>query len=52
MKEKSEKTIVCPDCGSTALETIFKAPPAVVKGAAPDACPNSSSCGHACRHAG
>ena len=52
MKEKSEKTIACPDCGSTELETIFKVPPAVVKGASPDFCPNSTSCGHACRHAG
>jgi len=52
MREKSEKTIVCPDCGSTELETIFKAPPAVVKGAVPDFCPNSAGCGHACRHVG
>ena len=54
MKEKSDKTIACPDCGSFELETVFKAPPAVVKGLglSQNSCPNSQSCGHVCRHAG
>jgi len=53
MKEKVEKLIVCPDCGSVEMETIFKAPPAVVKGVGEPSCPNrSSACGGGCRHAG
>ena len=52
MKDKSEKRIACPDCGSTALETVFRSPPAVVKGAPEMACPHRSACGSACRHAG
>ena len=52
MKEKSEKLIACPDCGSFEMETVFKAAPAVVKGRPELVCPNSSSCGSACRHAG
>ena len=53
MKEKSEKLIECPLCNSRELVTVFKAPPAVVKGgkdATP--CPNASGCGYTCRHAG
>ena len=52
MTEKSEKRIACPNCGSFELETVFRAPPAVLKGAAPEFCPNSGACGHVCRHAG
>jgi len=53
MKEKSEKLIACPDCGSFELETVFRTPPAFVKGT-PEAaaCPHRSACGSACRHAG
>jgi len=54
MREKSEKLIACPDCGSFELETIFRAPPAVVR-RTPDfpntPCPSGNSCG-GCRHAG
>lgn len=54
MKDKSEKRIICPECGSNDLETVFRAPPAVLKGgpAPVAACPNRSGCGHACPHAG
>ena len=52
MKEKSEKRIPCPECGSVELETVFRAPPAVVKGLPEAACPHRSACGHTCRHAG
>jgi len=55
MREKSEKLIKCPDCGSVELETLFKAPPAVLRGTASAPvtnCPNLSACGHVCRHAG
>lgn len=52
MREKAEKLIACPDCGSFELETVFRAAPAVVKGIPEAMCPNSSSCGSACRHAG
>ena len=50
--EKSEKRIPCPDCGSFELETIFKTPPAYVKGAAAASCPQRASCGSSCPHAG
>ena len=52
MKDKSDKRIPCPACGSFELETIFRVPPAVVKGLAEPGCPHRSSCGSACRHAG
>ena len=47
MKEKSENKIACPTCGSFDLETVFRAPPGIIKGAA---CP--TPCGASCRHAG
>ena len=52
MTEKAEKRIPCPDCGSFELETVFKAPPAYVKGSAPVSCPQMGSCGARCPHAG
>jgi len=52
MTEKSEKNIPCPDCGSFELETIFKAPPAYVKGFGPTSCPNRAGCGTSCPRAG
>jgi len=52
MTEKSEKRIPCPDCGSYDLETVFKAPPAYVKGGNAASCPQRASCGSACPHAG
>ena len=53
MKEKSDKTILCPDCGSVELETIFRSAPAVVKGRPDFACPGSKpgGCGSSCPHA-
>ena len=54
MREKSEKRVPCPDCGSYDLETVFKAPPAYVKGkgsAGARECPNLQTCG-VCPHAG
>lgn len=47
--EKTEKTIPCPSCGSLELDTLFKAPPGVVKGHGQPNCP--SRCG-GCPHAG
>ena len=46
MADKSEKRIPCPECGSFELETVFKAPPAYVKGGKAE-CPNSrgAACG-------
>ena len=52
MKEKSEKQIACPDCGSHELETVFRTAPAVVKGMSSAPCPQRSSCGASCPHAG
>ena len=52
MKEKSDKLIPCPDCGSFELETVYKAPPAYVKGTTAAGCPNVASCGSRCPHAG
>ena len=50
--EKSENRIACPDCGTHDLKTVFKSAPAYIKGAKPQACPNSGGCGKACPHAG
>ena len=50
--EKSEKRILCPDCGSHDLESIFKTAPAYVKGASVTKCPQRKSCGASCPHAG
>ena len=50
ISEKSEKRINCPDCGSTELATVFKAPPAFLKGEAK--CPNRAGCASTgCRYA-
>ena len=51
MKEKAEKRIACPDCGSFELETVFKAAPAVVKGLPEAMCPNRGACGSLCKNA-
>lgn len=56
MKDKSENKIACPDCGSVDLTTVFRSPPAFIKGGgakpAPlTGCPNrSSGCGSGCPH--
>ena len=52
MAEKTEKRIPCPDCGSFELETLFKSAPAYVKGGGAVKCPQRSSCGSSCPHAG
>ena len=54
MNDKSEKKITCPDCGSSELETVFKAPPAVLKGMPDMGCMHGGSCGGGggCPHAG
>jgi putative FmdB family regulatory protein len=54
--EKTEKRIPCPDCGSLDMETLFKTPPAVIKGrgAGKNATPclqRNDSC-VSCPHAG
>jgi hypothetical protein len=51
MKEKSEKQIPCPDCGSFELETVFKTAPAFVKGMSASPCPQRKICGASCPHA-
>jgi len=52
MADKTDGRIPCPDCGKMDLETVFKAPPAYVKGNAAAQCPNRSGCGSSCPHAG
>jgi len=49
MADKMERRIPCPECGSTALETVYSAAPAFIKsgGDAMPACPNSRACGAA-----
>jgi len=48
--EKTEKRIVCPECGSNQMETIFSPVNFHVKKDALAACPNSHICGSGCRH--
>jgi putative FmdB family regulatory protein len=56
--DKTENRIPCPECGSYHMETLFKNPPAFIKGGKgkatppPALCPNSGGCGMACPHAG
>jgi len=54
MTEKAENRILCPECGSNNMETLFITAPAHVKGQSTPmrACPNSHGCGHSCPHAG
>ncbi len=49
MRDKSEKNIPCPDCGSIELETVYKAAPHIIRSASGD-CPNSHVCGSGCCH--
>ena len=51
VKDKMEKNIPCPECGSRDLETVYKGAPAYIKNTAPE-CPNRSACGGSCPHAG
>jgi len=52
ISEKVNKQIPCPNCGLFDLETLFKSPPAFVKGINTAKCPQSKSCGSRCPHAG
>jgi len=52
MSDKKANKIGCPECGSKDLKTVFKTPPAYIKNAKLNECPNSHVCGAACRHAG
>jgi len=49
--EKVEKKIPCPDCGCTALETIYNAAPAYIRGGPEAQCASAGSCAAACPHA-
>ena len=53
MSDKTERKIPCPNCGSTDMETVYKAAPAYIKntGDAMPSCANSGTCGYACPHA-
>lgn len=48
--DKVERRIVCPECGSAGMETIYKPVSVHVKGDTPNACPNSHVCGAGCCH--
>ena len=52
MTEKMEHRIICPDCGSTDMATVYKSAPIYIKsaGSPVNACPNSDSCGASCPH--
>ncbi len=50
MADKTEKRILCPECGSNQLETIYKPVNIHVKNSAA-ACPSSHVCGAGCPHA-
>ena len=52
IKDKTEKRIQCPDCGSVDLETVFKSSPAYIKNLKSTGCPNQHVCGSGCRHTG
>ena len=50
VKEKSEKRIKCPECGSFDLKTVYKGAPAYIKSTKASECPNRHICGAGCRH--
>jgi putative regulatory protein, FmdB family len=52
MRDKEEKLIPCPVCGSTDMETVYKGAPFVLKGLSDPvaACPHQHICGAACPH--
>jgi len=55
MADKTDRRILCPECGSTELETVYNSAPAFIKGGKETApvCPNSRTCGSgSCRFAG
>jgi len=51
MSDREQKLIKCPQCGSNALETIFKSVNIVQSRKAEGSdCPNIHKCGGCCRH--
>ena len=55
MAEKAENRILCPECGSAKMETVYKSAPAYIKNSGDKlpACPSSMTCGNSgCRFAG
>jgi len=53
MADKTERKIPCPQCGSTGLETVYKAAPAYIKSSSPPpgSCASAGTCAAACPHA-
>lgn len=51
MSERDQKSIQCPECGNTELETVFKSVNIVQsrKSSGTD-CPNMHKCGGCCNH--
>jgi len=49
IKDKTEKRIPCPECGSLDLKTVYKDAPAYIKSTGEKECPNQRVCG-GCRH--
>lgn len=47
--EKTEKLILCPDCGSNRMEKIYNPISIHVKAGESAKCPNSHICGSGCR---
>jgi len=50
ISDKTEKRIVCPECGSFNLETLFKSAPYYKKSRKTSDCPNRNACGTNCPH--
>lgn len=51
VEDKTEKRILCPECGSNQLEKIYSPVNIHVKSGAPAECPNSRVCGAGCPRA-
>ena len=52
VKNKTEKRIPCPECGSLDLKTVYKGAPAYIKSTKELTCPNQRVCGSSgCPHA-
>jgi len=52
MADKTSRSIPCPGCGSTELETVYKSAPAYIKSTgSASPCASAGTCGAACPHA-
>jgi putative FmdB family regulatory protein len=45
MSDRTMRKVICPECGSNALEAVFNSAPAYIKNLKSPACPSAGVCG-------